>query len=158
MVLVLERSRGVGKRCRKLRYTNRPRWWTQPVEWKTVETHHLPLYFDAGANCVHVGQRGRDLRELGLGLPVEEIDETDEGEGTDDGDGSGAEEESVEGGRVPRCEMQTVYVSGCLLAQFGERPQGTKPPGSLRHLERVDPLERRKTPSWKGTVSGSSLC
>lgn len=158
MVLVLERSRKVGKRCRKLRYTNRPPGWTQPFEWKTVETRHLPLYFDAGGNCVHVGLRGRDLRELGLGLPVEVMDETDEAEGTDDGDESGAEEKSVEGGQVPRREMETVYISGYLLAQFGERPQGTKPSGSLRHLERVDPLERRKTPSWKGTDSGSSLC
>lgn len=149
MVFVLERSRKVRKRRRKMRLVEKRAGWTQPFQWQKVETHRLPLYFDAGGNCVHVGERGRDFRELGLALPAHEAGETDQADHMD-GDDSGGDEES----QLLQAQIASFYTSDHVLAGQEARPRGAKPSGSLRNLERVDPLERRKTPSWKGTENG----
>jgi hypothetical protein len=39
------------------------------VTLNKLDTLHLPLYFDGNSSSIHVGERNRDISELGLGLP-----------------------------------------------------------------------------------------
>ncbi|KAK3311916.1 hypothetical protein B0H66DRAFT_571251 [Apodospora peruviana] len=151
--------------------------------WTDVRTDRLPLYFDAGANCVHVGVRGRSLKELDLQLPelageeyeeyYEQIAAADEGEGGEDDSQQHVERQLQQGTEEKRETMTTVWVGGRTTVSESEELQRAKlapltptteskaefqamaalarrakPAGSLRNLERVDPLEprRRKTP------------
>jgi len=41
---------------------------------KEERTLYLPLYFDGNSSCIHVGDRNRDISELGLDLPPQPKD------------------------------------------------------------------------------------
>ena len=53
---------------------------------RPCKTLLLPLYFDGNSSCIHVGDRNRDISELGLDLPPQPTVWGEEMEGDDDDD------------------------------------------------------------------------
>ncbi|KAM7185166.1 hypothetical protein V8F33_012554 [Rhypophila sp. PSN 637] len=155
MVLILDQSRKVFRRYRRLRYImNRPAGWTQPFRWKKVVTYRLPLYFDAGANCVHVGVRGRSISELGLEVPEQDtglVEEQDEEQ--EEGDETILEaqlQQQQEGSVGVRAESEEAgrrWMEGSVERLWPHA--GAERTVSQRIVERgIDPFEKRKTASW----------
>jgi hypothetical protein len=56
------------------------------IPLRRQNTLHLPLYFDGNSSCIHVGDRNRDISELGLDLPPQPTIWSEEVEGDDDDD------------------------------------------------------------------------
>ena len=59
---------------------------TSRIRFRTERTLRLPLYFDRNSSCIHVGDRNRDISELGLDLPPQPTDEGEQMSSDDDGD------------------------------------------------------------------------
>ncbi len=49
---------------------SRKSYKTKSSRYHPVKDMVLPLYFDGGTNCIHVGTRGSTLQELGLDMGV----------------------------------------------------------------------------------------
>ncbi len=62
------------------------------------ETLYLPLYFDGNSSSIHIGDRNRDISELGLGLPPQPTDfegvETENSSGQEFDSGSDSDTDS----------------------------------------------------------------
>lgn len=62
---------------------------TVPLHFATKSVLSLPLYYDRNSSCIHVGERDRDISELGLGLPPQPTDEGGQASSDDSSDSDG---------------------------------------------------------------------
>lgn len=128
-----------------------------PQFWRLEKTIRLPVYFDPGANCLHIGVRGRDIRDVNIpGIPPTTFPQTTtisnaQVEAPSQEAGTASEEAITQAAGSGDASMSNTTSQRESSGAGPSRPRSAKP---ARPTLRIDPFAGGGSRSGSGSGSG----